>query len=58
MLRNFFAREELAGRVEGQTMVEYALLLALIAVVVAAAIPALSDAIVALFGAIADALTP
>ncbi len=57
MLRNFFAREELVGRnAAGQTMVEYALLLALIAVVVAAAIPALSGAIVDLFGAIVTEL--
>ena len=34
MLRNFFAREELAAhQAEGQTLVEYGLLLALIAAV-------------------------
>ena len=39
MLRNFFAREELVGRyVAGQGLAEYALLLALIAVVCVAAV--------------------
>ncbi len=57
MLRNFIAREEFVGRnVAGQTMVEYALLLALIAVVVALALPALTTAITSLFGAIAASL--
>jgi Flp pilus assembly pilin Flp len=45
-----------AKREEGQTMVEYALLLSLIALVVALAIPGVTTAIAGLFTAIAAAL--
>ena len=41
----------------GQTMVEYALMLALVALVVVAAIPAVTTAVVTLFNNIASALT-
>ncbi len=57
MLRNFFAREELVGRnAEGQTLVEYGLLLALIAVVCIAAVTLLGTRVNAIFNAIAAAV--
>ena len=46
-----FIREE-----EGQDLVEYALLVALIALVVALAIPTLTDAISGVYQRVADAL--
>jgi Flp pilus assembly pilin Flp len=42
----------LANREDGQDLVEYALLISLIALVVAAALPALSSAITGVYGAI------
>ena len=50
MLRNFFAREELVGRnAEGQTLVEYGLLLALIAIVCVAAVTLLGGTVNGIF---------
>ncbi len=43
-------------REEGQGMVEYALIIALIAIVVVAALPAVGDAIAAMFDTIAGEL--
>ena len=54
MLRNFFAREDLAGQYEGQTLVEYGLLLALIAVVCVAAVTTLGTNVNAVFTGIKD----
>jgi len=42
---------------EGQDLIEYALLVALIGLVVAAAIPALATAITAVYGRVETALT-
>jgi Flp pilus assembly pilin Flp len=56
MLRNFFGREDLARRVAGQTMAEYALLLALIALIVIASLTPLGTAISQLFADITAAL--
>ncbi len=53
MLRNFFAREELAGQMEGQTPVEYGLLLALIAVVCIVAVTMLGTEVNRFFSYIA-----
>lgn len=50
MLRNFFAREE------GQGLVEYALILVLIAIVVIGALTALGGKVDDVFQAISDAL--
>ncbi len=50
MLRNFFAREE------GQGLVEYALILVLIAIVVMAALGPLGTAVAAVFTEITGAL--
>ena len=57
MLRNFFAREELARPVAGQAMVEYALLLGLISVVAVAVLLLFGPQLTAIYKAILDALT-
>ena len=49
MLRNFFAREDLGRQAEGQTLVEYGLLLALIAVVCVVAVTALGTTVNSIF---------
>jgi len=50
MLRNFFAREDLFARQsEGQTLVEYGLLLALIAVICVAAVGVLGGTVNGVF---------
>src|SRR5919199_1674497 len=49
MLRNFFAREDLGRNAEGQTLVEYGLLLALIAVVCVVAVTALGGTVNGIF---------
>ncbi len=49
MLRNFFAREDLGRQAEGQTLVEYGLLLALIAVVCVLAVTALGGTVNRIF---------
>ena len=56
MLRNFFVREELAGQMEGQTLVEYGLLLALIAAVCVVAVALIGTRADALFDAIAASI--
>ena len=57
MLRNFFAREELAGRhVEGQGLVEYALILVLISIVAIAIMTDVGERISAVFGEVLAAL--
>ncbi len=56
MLRNFFAREELARYEAGQTLTEYALLLALIAVVCVAAVTLLGTTIAGILSGIAGQL--
>ena len=52
MLRNFFAHEELGRHLEGQTLVEYAMLIALLVVGCVSAMMALSDPVTGIFGAI------
>ncbi len=52
MLRNFFAREDRS--VEGQTLVEYALIIALVSIVLAAALTALAGGIQGVYEAIVD----
>ena len=54
MLRNFFAREDRS--VEGQTLVEYALIIALVAVMLVAALAALQVDIAEIFGRIGTEL--
>ena len=49
MLRNFFAREDLGRNAEGQTLVEYGLLLALIAVVCVVAVTLLGGTVNSIF---------
>ena len=57
MLRNFFAREDLGGRmVEGQGLAEYALLLALIAVVCVAAVTFLGTRISAILSGVGNSI--
>ncbi len=56
MLRNFFAREELAGQMEGQTLVEYALIIALVSVALVAALGVMTGSIETAFGFISDTL--
>ena len=55
MLRNFFAREDLAGQ-EGQTLVEYALIIALVSCPLIAALGLTTGAINGVFTAIQTAL--
>jgi len=55
MLRNFFAREELAGQMEGQTLVEYALIIALVSIALVAALIALAGGIGTVFADIVAA---
>ncbi|HEY0602431.1 MAG TPA: Flp family type IVb pilin [Herpetosiphonaceae bacterium] len=52
MLRNFFAREE------GQGLVEYALILVLIAIVVIAVLTVLGGKVSSVFQTISDSLNP
>jgi pilus assembly protein Flp/PilA len=52
MLRNFFAREE------GQGLVEYALILVLIAIVVIGVLTILGGKVSSVFQSISDALNP
>ncbi|HEY0602432.1 MAG TPA: Flp family type IVb pilin [Herpetosiphonaceae bacterium] len=52
MLRNFFAREE------GQGLVEYALILVLIAIVVIAVLTVLGGKVSSVFETIANSLNP
>ena len=47
MLRNFFAREDRSA--EGQTLVEYALIIALVSVLLVGALTALKDGISGVF---------
>ena len=57
MLSNFFAREELSARhVEGQTMVEYALILVLVSVIAIAMLGFVGDEVLNVFTQIRDAL--
>ena len=49
MLRNFFAREDLGRNAEGQTLVEYSLLLVFIAIVCILAVTALGGTVNAIF---------
>ncbi len=56
MLRNFFAREELARHQEGQTLVEYALILVLISIVAIVTMTALGARIRAIFTQVTTAL--
>ena len=57
MLRNFFAREDLGGRyVEGQGLVEYALLLTFIAVVCIVAVTFLGTRISAVLSNVGNSL--
>ena len=54
MLRNFFAREDRS--VEGQTLVEYALIIALVAVLLVGALTALKGGISGTFSTIISKL--
>ena len=56
MLRNFFAREELARQAAGQTMVEYALILFLVSVVAIAALALLGTQVNVIFTSIKTSL--
>ena len=56
MLRNFFAREDAGRQMEGQTLVEYGLLLALIAVICVAAVGVLGTNVNAIFTAISTSI--
>ncbi len=56
MLRNFFAREDLGRHEAGQTLVEYALLLALIAVVCIGAVTLLGTRIVDFYDTIRNGI--
>ncbi len=61
MLRSFFAREEgqgLFGREAGQGLVEYALILALIAIVAIAIMTTLGTTVASVFSTAQDKLTP
>ncbi len=58
MLRNFFAREDAGRQMEGQTLVEYALILVLISIVAIITMTALGVRVDAIFGEVTDALTP
>ena len=49
MLRNFFAREELVHTVAGQTLVEYALIIALVSIALVAALTALRGGVSGVF---------
>ncbi len=51
MLRNFFARED-HGQMEGQTLVEYALIIALVSVTLMGALVVLSGGINTIFSTI------
>ena len=52
MLRNFFAREELARPAAGQTLVEYALIIALVSIALTAALIALAGGVSGVFSTI------
>ncbi len=52
MLRNFFAREELARPAAGQTLVEYALIIALVSVALVAALGLLTGGIRSAFNSV------
>ena len=54
MLRNFFAREDRS--VEGQTLVEYALIIALVSVALIAALGVMTTALDGVFGRISATL--
>ncbi len=56
MLRNFFARED-RGQMEGQTLVEYGLIIALVSIMLVLALQAMTGALNAIFAAITAALT-
>ncbi len=59
MLRSFFAREEnqgCFGREAGQGLVEYALILVLVAIAVIASLSLIADPIDAIFGTVTDTL--
>jgi Flp pilus assembly pilin Flp len=58
MLNRFMRVRNWLRSEEGQDMIEYVLLVILIALIVAAAIPGLTDAISGAFGDIADSLSP
>ncbi len=54
MLRNFFAREDRSA--EGKTLVEYALIIALVSVALVAALGVMTGSIETIFGFISDTL--
>ncbi len=54
MLRNFFAREE--AQVEGQGLVEYALIIALVSIALVAALTALAGGVRGVFTTIVNSL--
>jgi Flp pilus assembly pilin Flp len=56
--RNFVERIRGYGDEKGVTTVEYAIMLALVALDVAAATPGLSDAVITVFTDTTDAMTP
>ncbi len=55
MLRNFFARED--ALVEGQGLVEYALIIALVSIALIVALGLMTDALNGVFGIITDTLS-
>ena len=56
MIRNFFAREELVRHVAGQTLVEYALIIALVSIALVVALGALAGGIGGVFTTIVSKL--
>ena len=52
MVRNFFAREDLVRQVAGQTLVEYALIIALVSIALVAALGLLTGGISGVFSKI------
>ena len=60
MLRSFFARQEsqdLFGWEEGQGLVEYALIIALVAIALVGALTLMGDPVNGLYGGIIDTIT-